>query len=451
MSNLSTRGHAASLPHPSTMIWDVLDNLWDPESNPSGYVSLGVAENALMHNELAAYINSIPSKNPLPTSAFTYGDGPTGSKQCKLALSRFLNESLKPAVAITPSHLVLTSGVTASIEHCSWAFCNPGEGILLGQPHYGAFIGDISIRPNVNVIPVPFASTDPVGPSCISAYESAILNASANGIEPKALMLCNPNNPLGRCYSLPTLISLMTLCARHSLHLISDEIYAFSTWTNTTTHPQPTPFTSILSIPSTSHPLPPSHIHHLWGLSKDFSANGLRLACIISQSNPAFLSAIRTVALQSAPSSLIEHVTTVMLSDAQFTESYIRTNQQRLSESYTFITAWAKRYGIPYAEGANAAFFLWCDFGKVWKPSLGQSQSKSEGGQTATSTPTLTGQINARLLAHKIFLASGEVFGSEKEGYFRIVFSQPRAYLEEGLRRIVVALGLEEKEEMAGE
>jgi aspartate/methionine/tyrosine aminotransferase len=428
------------------LIWDVLNDLWDPRSNPSGFVSLGVAENALMHNELAAYINNIPTRSPLPSTAFTYGDGPTGSKRCKLALSRFLTTGLKPSIPITPSHLVISSGVTAAIEHCSWALCNPGQGILLGQPHYGAFIGDISTRPNVTVIPVPFGSIDPISPSCIQSYETALHSATAQGITPKALMLCNPHNPLGRCYSRPTLLALMSLCASHSLHLISDEIYAFSTWTNTTlsvSDPSPPPFTSILSIPPDATPLPPSHIHILWGLSKDFSANGLRLGVIISQANPTLLSAIRTVALHSAPSSLVEHVAATMLSDTAFTDTYIATNQTRLSESYTFITSWATKYNIPYTLGANAAFFLWCDFGAVWKPPAQHNPSSQTRNPSQTQTQTLTALLHAQLLTHKIFLASGEAFGSEKEGYFRIVFSQPRAYLEEGLRRIVVALGLE--------
>ena len=44
------------------------------------------------------------------------------------------------------------------------------------------------------------------------------------------------------------------------------------------------------------------------------------------------------------------------------------------------------------------------------------------------------------LLDHRLFLADGRRFGSEQPGWFRIVFSHPRAYLEEGLRRLLTAL-----------
>ena len=51
--------------------------------------------------------------------------------------------------------------------------------------------------------------------------------------------------------------------------------------------------------------------------------------------------------------------------------------------------------------------------------------------------------IMEALLKHKVFLASSEEFGGEEEGLFRIIFSQDRQYLEEGLRRIALAVGAE--------
>lgn len=44
-----------------------------------------------------------------------------------------------------------------------------------------------------------------------------------------------------------------------------------------------------------------------------------------------------------------------------------------------------------------------------------------------------------RLMAKKVFIANGEAFAGEEPGWFRIVFSQPKAYVEEGLRRMMMA------------
>ncbi|OSS52948.1 hypothetical protein B5807_01900 [Epicoccum nigrum] len=64
--------------------WDVISNLWDlksnPKSNSNGYVSLSLAENNLMHNELRDYINAQQLIDPPPpASSLTYGSGPYGS------------------------------------------------------------------------------------------------------------------------------------------------------------------------------------------------------------------------------------------------------------------------------------------------------------------------------------------------------------------------------------
>jgi bifunctional pyridoxal-dependent enzyme with beta-cystathionase and maltose regulon repressor activities len=48
--------------------------------------------------------------------------------------------------------------------------------------------------------------------------------------------------------------------------------------------------------------------------------------------------------------------------------------------------------------------------------------------------------IMQKLLAKKVFIASGADFGSEEPGWFRIVFTYPRAYMEEGLKRMIEAL-----------
>ena len=58
----------------------------------------------------------------------------------------------------------------------------------------------------------------------------------------------------------------MQMCQRHQIHLISDEIYALSVWTNPE-HPDAVGFTSVLSVP-TEGIIDPSLVHVLWGMSK---------------------------------------------------------------------------------------------------------------------------------------------------------------------------------------
>ena len=45
ISSLSPRGQQAASPANKMEILNILNNLWDPVSNPHGFVSLGIAEN----------------------------------------------------------------------------------------------------------------------------------------------------------------------------------------------------------------------------------------------------------------------------------------------------------------------------------------------------------------------------------------------------------------------
>lgn len=424
---LSDRAKTWAQPSDGNLIWKILPNLWHPETNPNGFVSLGVAENALMHDVLSQHIKT--NLNP-PNAAFTYGDGPRGSNRLRAAMARFLTKHLKPLQAIKSEHIVVTNGCTSALEHVAFALANPGEGFLLGQPYYGAFINDLSLRSDTFVKTVGFGEVDPFCLEAVRKYEDALLSSQKEGRKIAGLVLCHPHNPLGRCYPRETIIALMRLCEKYKIHLISDEIYALSVFQNHVDRsPEPVQFESVLSIDPCGI-VDPSRLHVIWGMSKDFGANGLRLGAFISQRNPTLHDALMSATLYSSPSSLTEHATVNILEDSKWVERYIAENQRKLSEHCSLVTRWAKEHNITYAPGANAAFFLWVDLGKAYY-----------ARNPERKVDDVTQEIMDALIENKVFLASGKVFGSEKPGWFRIVFTNERRYLEEGLGRIIKALG----------
>lgn len=46
---------------------------------------------------------------------------------------------------------------------------------------------------------VSMKGVDPLGLDCIARYEDALIKAEASGTKIRALILCNPHNPLGKC------------------------------------------------------------------------------------------------------------------------------------------------------------------------------------------------------------------------------------------------------------
>ncbi|TQS33023.1 hypothetical protein Golomagni_06647 [Golovinomyces magnicellulatus] len=318
-------------------------------------------------------------------------------------MAKFLTRHLLPVQPITPSHIILMNGCTTAIEHTARCFTDAGEYMLLGRPYYTAFLDDATLRTGTKLAEVSFGDSDPVGEDCVAQYEKKLLEIQASGGRVSALMLCHPHNPLGRCYPRKALVDFMKLCQKYQIHLISDEIYALSIFKNDVdSHPAATPFESILSIDPTGL-IDPALIHVLWGMSKDFGANGIRLGAIISQNNQAFHNSMQPVGIFGSLSSLTEHVTMNVLGDDEFVEGYIKENQRMLGERYEYMAKWCVQNGIEYAPGANAGFFIWLNLGKKYLESHPDTKDLDQESWDAF--------IKAR-----VFLAAGFRFGGEVPG-----------------------------------
>jgi 1-aminocyclopropane-1-carboxylate synthase len=248
-------------------------------------------------------------------------------------------------------------------------------------------------------------------------------------------VLCNPHNPLGRCYSRDFLIELMKLCQKYCINLISDEIYALSVWRHDPNYEPPVmqPFTSALSI-NAADIINPALIHVLWGMSKDFGANGLRCGVIVSQGNRDLIECIAGVSIFSYVSGLAEHTVSELLKDGAFTDAYITSNRQVLLEAYEFGAQALDGMGVPYVTTSNAALFIWCD---LLTPYLRQRPLRIS---SATADPRqlwlASGALEKSLDNARVHVGVPDQFGSEQPGWFRLTFSRPRDQLREGLCRI---------------
>lgn len=98
----------------------------------------------------------------------------------------------------------------------------------------------------------------------------------------KALMLCNPHNPLAVCYPRPLLESCIRFCAKHNIHFISDEVYAMTSFKHSDLS-DPVPFTSTLSLDILGLGGDLSRVHTIWSTSKDFGQSGLRMVNLTIQ------------------------------------------------------------------------------------------------------------------------------------------------------------------------
>ncbi|GJC89945.1 putative inactive 1-aminocyclopropane-1-carboxylate synthase-like protein 2 [Colletotrichum liriopes] len=419
MASLSARGRDAASANGTTLLWDVLKNLWHPDDNPTGFVSLAMAENALMHARLLPRL--LQDFEPTP-HMLTYGDGTTGSNRLKSVLSTFLTRKLRPLLELEAAHITVTNGCCSALEQLAWAIADPGEAFLLGKPYFRAFVTTLGGRMHVDTAAVSFGDVDPFGPGAVGKYEEALLEAREKGQRIKGVILCNPHNPLGRCYPRETIVGLMKLCQKYQIHLVSDEIYALSVWGPGER------FHSCLSI-DTAGVIDPSLVHIVWGTSKDFGANGLRVGAVVSQHNPDLHAAVGFSSIHSSAASIAQESVANILQDTAWVDAYITDNHLKLSEHFSLVVEWAKSSGVPVAPGSNAAFFVWVDLGTAYR--VRHPKVPAEDAFALLSKV---------LLSQKVLLAAGEQFGAEEPGWFRLVYSLSRQDLNEGLHRISLAL-----------
>jgi hypothetical protein len=123
----------------------------------------------------------------------------------------------------------------------------------------------------VNAVPDD-PDEDELGPGILPSIMTAVTSVKSEGKRLRALIVTNPHNLSGKCYSPTVLTGLARFCAKHEIHLIVDEIYALSRY-HTTCPRGEQDFVSILSLNLESLGVYRARVHTLWGTSKDFSSS----------------------------------------------------------------------------------------------------------------------------------------------------------------------------------
>lgn len=67
----------------------------------------------------------------------------------------------------------------------------------MSKPYYNGFTASFECRNQVQAVGVDLVAGQEADESAIGAYEKALVESERKGVKIKAVMLCNPNNPLG--------------------------------------------------------------------------------------------------------------------------------------------------------------------------------------------------------------------------------------------------------------
>lgn len=116
-------------------------------------------------------------------------------------------------------HILFTTGVVPALSAVIKALTNPGDRIIIQSPVYNCFFS--SVRNNdCELVDNPLLYRD-------GTYRFDLRDLEKKVADPKTklLILCNPHNPVGRCWTQEELLKLGEICFRHHITVISDEIH----------------------------------------------------------------------------------------------------------------------------------------------------------------------------------------------------------------------------------
>ncbi|KAL4913032.1 pyridoxal phosphate-dependent transferase [Aspergillus aurantiobrunneus] len=312
-----------------------------PPSEPP--IDLSIAENWSIRPELVSLFQDAIQTSLTPEH-LSYSNSHLGDTKTLSALSSFFNKHFNPRREVKQSHIALGPGSSNCLAGLLRQICDPGDGVLVPAPFWNGFDFHFAIAAQVAPVIAPLHLQDAYHEDALIASLTATFDRKP--LRTRALVLTNPGNPIGQCYTKNTLRRCAKFCQDRALHLIVDEVYALSYFGGTTETGKSAPFRSILELDVAELGCDPARVHMVWSLSKDFGCSGLRLGCNVSQSNPRLIMALRLPAATEV-SSLTTLCTTALLS-APTLPYLIAVNKKRLAESYNAVIKLLESHNLQY-------------------------------------------------------------------------------------------------------
>jgi cysteine-S-conjugate beta-lyase len=300
--------------------------------------------------------------------------------------------------AVEPASVWTTTDVSVCIVESLRRAIRPGDGVVINPPVYPPFF-DLVTEAGGAVVEVPLLDDGSRYGLDLDGIEAAF---AAGG---RALLLCNPQNPLGLVHSADTLAALASLAEKYDVTIVSDEIHGLLTHSTAT-------FTPFLSVSDAAR----EHGIAVTSASKAFNLAGVKCAVMVGASD-------RALALLDGMSEEVLWRTSILgmhASVAAFTHgddwldgtiAAIETSKRLLGELIA-----AELPGVGFRP-PDATYLAWLDFrGLDWgdDPSI-------------------------RALDARVALNPGPDFGTQGRGFTRLNFACSPEVLTEAIRRLAAA------------
>ena len=358
---------------------------FDLAAGMKGVISLGVGEPDFVTpwNVRQACIRSLEE-------GYTAYTANAGLLELREEISKYLHKQF--SVDYDPKEeIIVTVGASQALDVAMRAIVNPGDEVIIIEPSFVSYAPLVTLAGGV---PVP-VSTLPEDEFKVQPQQIESVITSNT----KAILLCSPNNPTGTLLNKEELEKLAVIVEKYNLIVLSDEIYAELVYDET--------YTSFASVKHMR-----DHTILISGFSKGFAMTGWRLGLIAAPNHfTELMLKIHQYSMMCAPTM------------SQFAAlDALRSGEQeviRMRESYkqrrNFMTTSFNEMGLD-CHMPGGAFYVF--------PSI-----RSTGLSSAEFAERL-------LLAEKVAVVPGSVFGESGEGFIRCSYATSLEQLMEAMKRM---------------
>ncbi|MDR5698344.1 MalY/PatB family protein [Agromyces aerolatus] len=169
---------------------------------------------------------------------------------------------------VDPARVTTTADVSMGVVEVLRQAISPGEEVVITPPVYPPFFNLVT-EAGGRVVEVPLAGDVPSGWSLdLAGIEAAFARGA------RAILLCNPHNPVGLVHDAGTLAALAELAARFRATVVSDEVHG-------PLAQSAMPYVPFLTVSDAAR----EHGVAVTGATKAFNVAGLKAAAIVTASD----------------------------------------------------------------------------------------------------------------------------------------------------------------------
>jgi len=299
--------------------------------------------------------------------------------------------------------LCKTPGIVFAIVQAIRAFTKEGDAVIIQQPVYHPFSRTV-LDNRRKLVNSQLIYKDGRYTIDFEDFEKKITDSRV-----KLFILCSPHNPIGRVWKKEELVQLGTICRKHNVIVVSDEIhsdfvYAGNTHTVfTQADPSFKDFSIVCTAPSKTFNMAGLQCSNIFiensKLRKEFADEVSRCGC--DELNAVAIAAGRAAYL--------------------YGENWLMQLKEYLADNLSFVRSYIKSE-MPKAHlvEPEGTYLIWIDFS-------GYEYNEKE--------------LNDRIVNKaKVWLDEGSMFGPESPLFQRINIACPRITLEKCFRQLSKAL-----------